>query len=313
MAVGFRVADATRYSGLVPQYNSLLARQIEVQNEISSGKRFQRADEDPTIIGVAQKFNVDDARLAQNQRNIDEINSFSDFTYGAINNATEIIQRARELAVTANDTTKNASERTAIATEIDRLLQGLVDIGAQNYRGRYLFSGSQTDQQSFQANLDAQGRIVSVDYVGNDDGLETEYTPSRTLVYNMLGSNENGGDFGLLRDTGAGIDIFQSMIDFRDTLLNTPEGVGNAIADFDEDLTHLNVAAVRIGSVQNRLESTSLLHEDQREVIGNVLTKLTETDYADAITRLKQLEQAYEAALQVGARVGNLSLLNFLR
>jgi flagellar hook-associated protein 3 FlgL len=313
MAVGIRVADSTRYSGLVTQYNSLVSKQVDVQTQISSGKRFQRADQNPTAVGIAQKFNVDDARLAQNQRNIDEINAFSDFTYGAIDNATQIVQRARELAVAANDTTKNASERLAIATEIDRLLQGLVDIGAQNYRGRNIFSGSQTDQPSFQATYDANGRITAVDYMGDGTNLETEYTPGRTLSYNMVGSNENGGEFGLLRDSASGTDVFQSMIDFRDTLLNQSEGIGTAIADFEADLSHLNVAAVRIGSVQNRLDSTSVLHEDQREVIGNSLSKLVETDYADAITRLKQLEQAYEAALQVGSRVGNLSLLDFLR
>jgi len=313
MAVGFRVADSTRYAGLVPQYNSLLAKQIAVQNEISSGKRYQRADENPTVIGTAQRFGVDDQRLAQNIKNIQEINSFSDFTTGAVANATEIVQRARELAVQANDTTKGPAERTAIATEIDRLLKGLVDIGAQNYRGRFIFSGTQTDQQAFSSTIDANGFITSVTYNGNDQSLLAEYSPGRTLEYNMLGSNENGGAFGMLRDVNANVDIFQSMIDLRDTLTTAPEGVGNAIAELDASLSHLTVAAVRVGSVQNRLESTELLHEDQREVINTALGQMIETDYADAATRLAQLSRAYEAALQVGARVGELSLLNYLR
>jgi flagellar hook-associated protein 3 FlgL len=313
MAVGFRVADSTRYAGLIPQYNSLLAKQIDVQTQIASGKRYQRADENPTVIGLAQKFNVDDKRLEQNVKNIQEIDSFSDFTYGAIANATEIVQRARELAVVANDATKSPSERNAVATEIDRLLKGLVDIGAQNYRGRYLFSGTQTDQQAFSATTDANGSITSVSYIGNDQSLQTEYTPGRTLEYNMLGSNENGGSFGMLRDVNAGIDVFQTMIDLRDTLLSSPTGIGNAVGDLDAALAHLSVAAVRIGSVQNRLDSTELLHEDQREVIGTALGKMIETDYAEAATRLAQLNRAYEAALQVGSRVGELSLLNYLR
>lgn len=311
--VGFRVADSTRYGGLVPQYNSLLARQIDVQNEISSGKRFQRAEQDPTLVGKAQRFNTDDARLAQNTRNIQEANAFGDFTYGAVANATEIVQRARELAVQANDATKGPTERGAIASEIERLLKGLVDIGAQNYRGRYLFSGTQTDQAAFVANTDANGLVTSVDYVGNSDSIQTEYTPGRLIEFNMLGSNENGGQFGMLRDVTAGVDVFQSMIDLRDTLMNDPAGVGTAIGDLDKSLSHLSVAAVRVGSIQNRLSATETLHEDQREVIGTALGQMVETDYADAVTRLKQLERAYEAALQVGARVGDLSLLNYLR
>lgn len=313
MAVGFRVADSTRYAGLVPQYNSLLAKQIEVQNEIASGKRYQRADENPTIVGLAQKFNVDDERLAQNIRNIQEVNSFNDFTYGAINNATEIVQRTRELAVQANDATKSPAERNAIATEVDRLLKGIVDIGAQNYRGRFLFSGTQTDQPAFTATTDANGLITAVTYNGNDQNLSAEYTPGRTLDYNMLGSNEGGGQFGMLRDTTANVDIFQTMIELRDTLTNSTTGVGNAIGDLEGALSHLSVAAVRVGSVQNRLEATELLHEDQRQVIGTALGKMVETDIAEASTRLTQLQRAYEAALQVGSRVGELSLLNYLR
>jgi len=215
--------------------------------------------------------------------------------------------------VQANDATKSPTERNAIASEVDRLLKGLVDIGAQNYRGRFLFSGTQTDQQAFAATTDANGFITSVAYNGNDQSLQTEYTPGRTLDYNMLGSNENGGQFGMLRDVNANIDVFQTMIDLRDTLTNSTSGVGNAIGELEASLSHLSVAAVRVGSVQNRLEATELLHEDQREVIGTALGKMVETDYAEAATRLAQLNRAYEAALQVGSRVGELSLLNYLR
>jgi flagellar hook-associated protein 3 FlgL len=313
MAVGFRVADSTRYAGLVPQYNRLVGQQIDVQTEIASGKRYQRADQNPTDIGLAQRFHVDDRRLEQNVKNIGEVQSFSDFTTSAITTATDIVQRASELAVSANDATKSQAERLAIATEIERMLQGLVDIGAQNYRGRYLFSGTQTDQASFTTTTNAQGYVNAVTFTGNGSPISAEYAPGRLVQYNMLGSNENGGDFGLLRDTAAGVDIFQSMMDFRDTLLNSTTGVGSAIQEFSDALTHLQVGAVRVGSVQNRMSSAEALHEDQREVLGDTIGKLTDTDYADAATRLQQLETAYQAALQVGSRVGNLSLLNYLR
>jgi flagellar hook-associated protein 3 FlgL len=300
--------------GLVPQYGSLLAQQTAVERQIASGKRIVRADEDPVAVGLAQKLHVDNDRLTQDQTNIDQATAFSQFTSGGIDTATQYMQRAVELAVSAGDATKSATNLQAIGVEVAQLLNGIVDIGSQNYRGRYLMSGSITNQAAFTAVTDATGTITGVTYNGNADQLQTEYAPGRTSAYNLLGSNEKGGDFGILRDVNAGVDIFQTLIDLRDHLnTGNTAALVNDVAQVKAGLEHLTTAAVKAGSTQSRFAANATLHQDQQELLGGTLSQLEDTDVAAAATNLTALRTAYQAALAIGAKVGEVSLLNYLR
>lgn len=309
----FRVSDTSRYLGLVPSYNTILSRQLELQRQISSGKKFATADQDPVGVAIAQKLHTEDSRAAQNIRNSDEVSAFSRATDTAVRNAIDGIQRARELAIQANDGTKGPTEREAIAQEVDHILQQMIDLGNEKHRGRALFSGTRTEAASFQAVTDAAGTITSVTYAGNGESFSTEYTPGQTIAYNMLGSNESGGGFGLMRDTAAGVDVFQTLITFRDDLRSNPTALSTDLQRVAGILSHMTEGAAKLGGVQSQVAAAITRHEDHQEMLAATLSKLEDTDIASAITELNQLETAYQATLAIGARIGQMSLLNYLR
>jgi len=299
--------------GMVPAYNSLLARQIQLQNQIASGKRWDSADQDPVGVAIAQRLHTEDARLVQDLRNGAEATAFSQTTETAVMSAVDMLQRARELAVQANDPTKTPADRQAIAVEVEHLLGGLVDLGAMKHRGRAIFSGTKTLTNSFQAVTDMSGKITGVSYNGNGESFSTEFAPSQAIAYNMLGSNEAGGNFGLFRDTAAGVDVFQTLINFRDNLTSNPAALDTDLQQISGALSHLTEGAARLGGMQARLAAAVSRHEEQRQVLSVTLSRLEDTDVAAAITELNQLQTAYQASLAVGARIGQMSLVNYLR
>ena len=312
MPVG-RVSDSLRYLGLVPQYNALLSRQIDVQTQIASGKKYQRSDENPLDVGLGQLFSADISRLEQNLRNIDEVQAFTTMTDSTINNALQYMQRAKELAVMGGDGSKSDADRANIANEVDQLLRGVIEMGATKYHGRFIFSGTETKTPAFAAVTSGTGQIIGVAYAGDGGTLDTEFTPGTTITYNLLGSDEAGGTSGVFRDSTAGVDLFQSLIDLRDNLTANPAALGANLAQITNDISHLTSAAAANGGIQNRLSFTADLHRDQTIALSEAASKLVDTDLAAAISELQVLRTAYEASLNVGARVNSISLLDFLR
>lgn len=309
----FRVSDQTRYLGMVPSYNSLLGRQVQLQRQIASGKRWDSADQDPVGVAIAQRLHAEDARMTQDLRNGSEATAFSQAAETAVTSAVGAMQRARELAVQANDPTKTAADRQTIATEVDQILRNMIDLGGMKHRGRALFSGTQTLTNAFQAVTDAGGNITGVTYAGNGESFSTEFAPGQSIAYNMLGSNENGGNFGLMRDTAAGVDVFQTLITFRDNLSANPAALDTDLRQITGALSHLTEGAARLGGVQGRLAAAVSRIEDHQQVLIQALSKLEDTDIASAIMELNQLQTAYQASLSVGAKIGQMSLLNYLR
>ena len=307
-----RVTDQSRYANLAPQYNSLLSQQIAIQQQISSGKRLTSIDQDPSGAAQAQNLHTESARITQDQTNIDNMNSFAGMTSTAIDTAVQYVQRAHELAISGGDATKSPSDLASMASEVNQIIQGLVDVGAQQFEGQYIFSGAKSSNPAFSTVKDAAGNITAVNYNGDGSSIQAEYSPGKLIDYNLLGSNENGGSFGVFRDTTAGVDTFQSLIQLRNDLTSNPNNLTNDVGAMNTVLSHLTAAEVKVGGTQIRLSTMNTAQQDVLDQVGQSLSSVEDTDVAASATKLAGLQNAYQAALQIGAKVGQISLLDYL-
>lgn len=310
-----RISEQMRFQHLVPGYQELQARQLEVQRQIASGSRIHKPSDDVRGTALAQGYRAVAAELEQNLRNLDEGLAWTDTTFVGLDRSLQSIQRVRELAVQAGDGTLSANDHATMAAEVEQLLKGLVDAGNTTIRGQRLFSGARTDVPAFTATTDALGRILSVAYNGDASQRKNEVAPGETAVFGMLGSNETGGDFGVFRDTAAGVDLFQSLIDLRGFLetSNTAAISGTSLPALDDAVGHLTLGLAKLGGVQGRMQASTTANEDHLEVTSASLSKVADTDLASAATQAVALDTAYKAALAVGARVSQISLLDYIR
>lgn len=309
-----RVTDYMRFQGLTPQYQALLAEQLRVQRQVSSGRRILLPEDDPVGAARAQMLHQERAGLEQDGRNINEAMSWTLATSSVITQAINSNQRALELAISAVDGSKTDDDRQAMVQEVNQLLEHLVDLGREAHRGHYLLSGTQTDQPAFEADRDDTG-IVAVDYLGNEEYRSTEIADGRAAAYNVLGSNEFGGGYGVFRDEDADVDDFDTLINFRDALLSGDTDIiaNDTIAELTAAIDHMTLGQSILGGIQNRLLNARTMGEDHSADVSESLSKLEEVDVAEAATRLSSLNMSYQAALASGARIMQTSLLDFVR
>jgi len=114
----------------------------KTQLQVSTGKRILNPSDDPSgsvqILNLQREFSVTEQYLA----NADKAENKQAIEEGALQSATDLLQRIRELAVQGLNDTNTQSDRTAIAAEMTQLNEQLLALAnTRDSNGDYLFSG----------------------------------------------------------------------------------------------------------------------------------------------------------------------------
>ncbi|EKD83411.1 MAG: hypothetical protein ACD_39C00696G0001 [uncultured bacterium] len=108
--------------------------------------------------------------------------------------------------------------------------------------------------------------------------------------------------------------IFTTLMDLRDNLLrNDAKAISEeSIKKIDEDLRRVLNLHAEVGSKTNRATAAKEKQENITLNLKNMLSSVENIDMAEAIIRMTELETAYQAALQTGSRIMQMSLMDFL-
>jgi len=177
---------------LISRYMSdLTAVQLSISRylrQTSTGKAFERPSDNPGATAVSLDLHSALAHLTQYNRNIDDGNSRLSYTETTVSEVDTQLQRVRELTVQGSNSYLTRSDRSAIAQEINQLLEHVITISNSNFRGRYIYSGYETLTKSFDINSNTQdGFTNSVTYRGDTGLIDRNIGIGRDLGINFTG------------------------------------------------------------------------------------------------------------------------------
>lgn len=150
--------------------NTANAQVVKSSGQVSSGKRIQTLSDDPALSSRLIKLNRENLSLDRYQETSSQAKIYVDNGASTLQNISDLIVRAKEIALSASNQTMADSDRAALADEA----QGLLDqsLGLANFQvaGRYLFSGTRTSVQPYSvSSVDGQNLTA---YHGNQGSLE---------------------------------------------------------------------------------------------------------------------------------------------
>jgi flagellar hook-associated protein 3 FlgL len=124
------------------------AAMARVQKQVSTGLRVSTAGDDPAGASQVVSLKQGLGRLENFQANGESVRRRLSLEESALGNVQDALARVRELAVEAGGGVQTNETRTAIATEMRELLNGIVDsANSQDGEGRYLFAGNEVRGQ----------------------------------------------------------------------------------------------------------------------------------------------------------------------
>lgn len=140
----------------------------------------------------------------------------------------------------------------------------------------------------------------------------------QSLAADNLGIYQNAGTGSTINGTDNSpvrVDsIFSHLMALRDALMNDDSsGITVAGGDIERDTERLAQARADVGVRAQRVTQQQERSGDMKIVEQSMVSTLQDADPTEVITRFTQLQQQMEAALSVGARNLQMSLLDFLR
>lgn len=310
--MAFRVTNQMMSQRMLENLWASMRRLDKWNQQLSTGRRISLPSDDPADTETAMRLRTLLREGEQYMRNVDDALAWLEATDAALNHATQVLQRARELIIYGGNGTLTDEARQALATEMNQLIHDLFAVANTKHGQRYLFAGENTLIRPFEAILeepdDPNSPVGNFQYHGTRyepadgfDGLELEIEAGNTLRYNIFGNDVFEP-------------IFDVLIAVREHLENgnLDDLTGDDLGKFDEAMDNLLRWRAEVGARVNRLELVRERLSQNQVNLEKLSAEVEGIDIAEVIMRLKMEENVYRAALGAGARIIQPTLLDFL-
>jgi flagellar hook-associated protein 3 FlgL len=301
-----RVTDQILHNNALNNIARNLELYARAQQQVATGKRVTAFSDDPVAASTSLRAKIRIAELEQYGRNIDDAKLWMSLTDSALEQATDLLRSARDAAVAGANTATSPEYRQALASQVDTIIDQLIEIGNSAYGGRYIFAGQDTLNAPFAADGEPTAAVTYSDRAGADRDIVWEVGPADYRAINVRGDQVFGDGQGNL--------VFDSLIALRDNLAN---GEVDAISNdrLDEINGYIDQVVQYRGQVGTgivALDGVKTTLESNRSELVALRSKSEDADMVKAITELQQRETVYQAALLSTARILQLGLVNYL-
>ncbi len=289
-----------------------LERLATLQNQLASGKRIEKPSDDPT--GINQIMLLDSVLKDQQQysRNIDQVITWLDTTDSALSDASNIVQRARDLAIQGASDTSSRESRQALAREIVQIRDQLRGVANTQLAGRYIFAGSQTITEPYPAT--PPGTAAEKAKLDSEDRLGVAIGPGLSIDYNQTGLDV----FGKYVDLGP---TDNSIFAYLDQLANdllasddtTYRKISDHIKNIDDRLAAINDARADVGGKRNRVELLANRYSSLEVALKDLKSSYQDADIPALISDFTLTQQVYQSSLAASAKIMQPTLMDFLR
>jgi flagellar hook-associated protein 3 FlgL len=304
-----RVTNRMLINNMINNIGGNLRRMEKYQNRLSTGKKINVPSDDPVVAARALKLRTDVSRLEQYDRNVKDALSWMEITESSLANITDILHRARVLAVQGANGTTTPEDTQKIEEEVKQLKHQLIQVANSTYSGRYIFSGFKTDQKL----LNEDGSFA-IEVINDVEKIVYEVDIGDDIRINLTGGDvfNNGGDATALDpNPPLMIELFNQFI----AALNVGDHstVGGLLDDIDEHMDNITRVRADVGARYNRLELTENRLSKNIYNFTKLMSENEDIDQAENIMLLTSEENVYQASLAGGARIIQPSLMDFLR
>lgn len=302
-----RVTQSMLSNNMLRNLSNSYSKMGKLQDQITSGKKFTRPSDDPVSTVKGMSYRTDLNKAEQFTRNMLTVNSWLDTTDDALDQVGSALQRVKGLIVQAANDTNTKEDRDKINVEINQIRKHLQDIANTKVADKYIFSGTKTHSPLF----DTDGQFNDTEI--NDKDVIIEVFDGITLKVNSTGEV-------LFKEIDDFMGKVYDLLDGGATGEQITEALGMELTDGADTIPALDqlyekVLADRadVGARQNRVEMMTNRLSKHEINVTKQMSENEDVDYAKAITEMVTSDSIHQAALSVGAKIIQQTLVDFIR
>ena len=329
-----RVTNRMMSNNYLRDMGNNLSNMQRINGQLASGKEIRRPSDNPYKVARSMQLHTDINTNKQYNENIKDTINWLESTDEALSQVTNVMQRFRELMVSAGNAAYGSDGREAIADELNQRTAELAQILNTSFDGKYIFGGTRGTSKPLDVKKDSNGnnQIIFVDkdfkelpldsldpYVQNQldiigtklnveisQGVSMEYNVTAKEVLNF--KNRDGNDINVL-------DLMSEII-VNITSENSKDSdkvTGENLSAIDDVLNNLLSIRSEVGAKQNRMESAQQKNEDENFNMTDILSKTEDIDFTQKMIEFSMAQTTYMASLQVSSKILPPTLMDYIR
>lgn len=323
-----RITNASMVRSHLYDTQNNLTNMSKINQQISTGKVINTVSDDPHKAIKIMNINNEIKYTEKYNYNIDETVGWMNTTDGALDNLGNLLGEIKETILKVGNGTYSQNEMKSLNEDMNEKIKQLADTLNSTHGGKYLFGGSSVDDAPITVIENPDGTVkleFSKDKNGqtipNTDDLKADISSGINIDYNIsVGEilnikDGNGNTVNLLdeinnlstlmNDIANGDE--QTAAKAKETLLNDTKGKIDTL--FDHVVNERTSLGVRVSTAEKIKE----LNDEDILNIQDVLSKTQDTDVVEKFIELKSAEMIYQASIQVGAKLIQPTILDYIR
>jgi len=280
-------------------------RLAEVQLQLGTGKKINKASDAPEKASTLQRLRTVMAQQESYKGNLDKLTERLQNQDTALQNVSNMLSRLRELSIQYANGTLSADQRRIAAVEVRGIRDQIYSLAnIKDSNGLGVFGGSRVSGQAFSEAGVYQGDQTSTDVpVGDARVVSNRRSGTDVFIPVSRGSGNSQtsvGFFKVIDDLAAGLEA------------NRVGDVQRAIGEITQIHQGISMAQADVGSDLNVVQAQSNVLDEQILRLKGLESDLQDVDYAEAVTRMQKEMLGLQAAQSSFAQLSKMSLFNYI-
>jgi flagellar hook-associated protein 3 FlgL len=279
------------------------------QEQVTTGRSINQPSDNPGELGDVLQLESDLGNVTQVSQNLSQVTGQVNTAESALENATTLLNQITTLGEQGANSSMTASQRSALAQQVQQSLSQMVSLSQTQYDGIYVFSGDDATQPSYQVDPNSPTGVDQLITAPStrviQDATGTTFTVSQTAQQIFDDQNPDGSP--------ASDNIFAAINSLSVALSNNDTtGIATALNSLQSAQTHLSGSLQFYGGVQDQLSNATSVAQKFQLQYQTSLTQETSTNMATEAVALTQEQTAMQAALQSEASMPKTTLFDLL-
>lgn len=330
-----RVTQKTSYITYESNLRDIQERKLKNEVRISTGRDIINLADAPDRAADVKKLL---AKIDSNNKYIENLDESISEMQSATTKMDTINERLQEIRTLAIDATQvgNSITTATLGETLKGILEDVINIANSDYNGKLLFSGTKTTHDSInpappQQNSNPFELIEGAATDDNPSGLSVVFKGNfNERIINKDDNSTEAINVTADKIFGAGgTEVFDSIIELYNQLVYNDDGSrketydvlgGDDVEIIDglqkkiaDQALKMNTATAEAGGKINRLTSMRDMLESENLILEDIRSVKGDTNIPKRVIDLKLDESALQYSLQVGSRILQTSLFDFLR
>lgn len=309
-----RIANSSMIRNNMYDNQENLQRTDKLNRQISTGKVINKVSDDPYKAIKIMNLKNEIKYTEKYNYNIDEAVGWMNNTDSSLEEVGTVLGDIKDEIIKLGNGTYSAEEMKSIRAEMNEKIKELGETLNTSHGGNHMFGGSDVEdlpiiieEKDGIAKLTLNSKSNSQDLRAIiSEGIDIDYNVSAKELLNKDGKN-------LLESINKLSRAMNDIVNDKDVEANKAQVLGTIKDDIDTLFNHSVDIRTSFGVKVNTAEKIKELNDENIMNMKDVLSLTQDTDKVSTYIELKSAELIYQMSVQVGSRLIQPSIMDYLK